>query len=215
LPPAPSQGPAWEQQGPFFNRIIDTAREVLFRPREFFRAMPKGGGFGQSLLFYVITATVGMLASVLFQLVISSMGNRDQTLAAPVVALFMIVFVPLILIVSAFISAGIYHLMLMLLGAARHPYETTFRVVTYSAGATSLLGIIPICGGIVGAIWQIVAVIIGLAEAQETTTGKAAVAVLVPALFCCVAAAGLLVVAFTFGLLAALAGGASGARPIY
>jgi hypothetical protein len=188
---------------------------VLFRPRAFFRAMPRTAGLGPSLTFYLLTAMVGMAASVLFQFVISSAGHRDQMLFGGIFLLAAIVLAPVMLIVGAFIGSGIYHLMLMLLGAARHPFETTFRVVTYSSGATSLLGIIPICGGLVGVIWQIVAIIIGLAEAQETTTGKAAVAVLIPVLICCAFIGSLVVFAFVFGMAAALAHGVSGGGPLY
>lgn len=213
--PPPPEGPAWERRGPIFGRVIDTAREVLFRPRKFFRAMPRTAGLGPSLTFYLLTGMVGMAASVLFQFVISSAGHRGQMFIGGIFLLVMVALGPVMLIVGAFIGSGIYHLMLMLFGAARHPFETTFRVVTYSAGAASLLGIIPICGGVVGGIWQIVAIIIGLAEAQETTTGKSAAAVLIPVVVCCALMGSLLVLAFVFGLVAALAHGTAGAGPIY
>jgi hypothetical protein len=213
-PPLPD-GPAWERGGPIFGRVIDTAREVLFHPQAFFRAMPRTAGLGPSLTFYLLTAMVGMAASVLFQFVITSAGHRDQLLFGGIFLLVAFVFGPVMLIVGAFIGSAIYHLMLLLFGAARHPFETTFRVVTYSSGATSLLAIIPICGGLVGGIWQIVAIIIGLAEAQETTTGKAAAAVLIPAVICCALIGSLLVFAVAFGIVAALAHGASGRGPFY
>ena len=57
----------------------------------------------------------------------------------------------------------------------------------YSAGSTGLIAMVPFCGGIVSAIWQVVILIIGLARAHEISTGRAAAAVLLPAIICCVA----------------------------
>jgi hypothetical protein len=214
-PPPPPEGPAWERQGPIFGRVIDTARDVLFHPQAFFRAMPRTAGLGPSLTFYLLTGIVGLIASALFQFVISSAGHRDQMFLGGIFLLATIVLGPVMLIIGAFIGSGIYHLMLMLFGAARHPFETTFRVVTYSAGAASLLAIIPFCGGVVGGIWQIVAIIIGLTEAHETTTGKAAAAVLIPLAICCAFIGSLIAFAIVFGVVAGMAHGMSGAGTVY
>ncbi len=59
----------------------------------------------------------------------------------------------------------------------------------------ALFQIVPILGGLVGLVWQIVANIIALRELHQTTTGKAAAAVLVPYLLfccCCLAAVGMI-----------------------
>ena len=44
---------------------------------------------------------------------------------------------------------------------------------------------IPVCGGIVAAVWALVVNCIGLARAHETTTGKAVFAILLPLIVCC------------------------------
>jgi hypothetical protein len=97
-----------------------------------------------------------------------------------------VVVVPIVAVLSIFIGSAIYHVMLMLLGAARRPFETTIRVVAYAMGATSLLQIVPVCGGIIAGVWAIVASVIGLAQSHEIPTGKAAAAVLIPIVVCCV-----------------------------
>jgi len=58
-------------------------------------------------------------------------------------------------------------------------------VVAYSGGVTALISVIPLCGGFIGAIWQVVLVIVGLAETHRISTGKAAAAVLLPVALCC------------------------------
>jgi hypothetical protein len=83
------------------------------------------------------------------------------------------------------------------------------RVVAYSMGATSLLHILPVCGAFLAAVWAIVAYIIGLAQAHEIPTGKAAAAVLIPVAVCCVIFA-LFYAAIVAVFLGALAGGFEG-----
>jgi hypothetical protein len=202
-PPPPAPGTPWESPGPVFTRIIDTVREVLFRPTLFFQGMPRTGGLGAPLVFYLLTASTGLIVSLLYQLAFPSLGDAREALLAPFVIVATAVVAPVLLLIGLFIGAGIYHLMLMLLGAARYPFETTFRVVAYSGGATAVIGILPLCGGLVAAVWQVVASIIGLAQAQQTSTGKAAAAVLVPFVACCAAVA---TIAISAGILAAILG---------
>jgi hypothetical protein len=197
LPPAIDAGrtgPVWEQPGSVFNRFLETVREVLLNPQGFFRTMRRTGGLGGPLTFGVAGTLIGSVIGSLYQLMFMSMGGGMGDLQGfgegAAAALFstgcIVIAVPIVAVIGMFIGAAIYHLMLMLLGAARFPFETTMRVVAYSMGATSILNVVPVCGGIAAAIWAIVANIIGLAQAQETTIGKAAAAVLLPVLICCV-----------------------------
>ena len=95
--------------------------------------------------------------------------------------------------------------MLSLLGGARHGFETTLRTVAYVAGSTSLINVIPICGSIIAAVWSLIVTIIGLAEMQETSQGKAAAAVLIPAVVCCA----LLFLVFGAAIMAIIMGAAA------
>ena len=104
-----------------------------------------------------------------------------------------------------FALVGLGILMLSLLGAARQPFEATARVVAYGVGATSLLGLIPFCGGIIGGLYGIYLYIVGLADVHDTDITKAAIAVLTPAVVCCV------LFALLWGTIAALIFGAAAA----
>ena len=88
-------------------------------------------------------------------------------------------------IIYLFLWSGIQHLMLMLFKAAHFPFEATLRVFAYSYGASSLVGIIPVCGGMVGWIWGLVANVIGISRTLQISTGKAALVVLAPFFICC------------------------------
>jgi hypothetical protein len=73
----------------------------------------------------------------------------------------------------------------MLVGGANRSFETTFRVLCFSVGSANLFAMIPMCGGLIAAIYQVVLECIGLSRAHQTTTGKAAMAVFLPVILCC------------------------------
>ena len=101
------------------------------------------------------------------------------------------------------IGSAVLHLCLTLVGGAKRDFETTFRVLCFSAGSAYPLMIVPICGGLISGIWCLVCECIGLAKAHDTTTGKALLAVLLPVIVCC---GGGFVCAMMFGVLGALTG---------
>ena len=225
LPPPPPPGdggrtgPAWEQPGPVFDRFLETMREVLLNPQVFFRTMRRTGGLGPPLTFGVAGTFIGGVIGALYQLMFMTMGSGFSDAGAEAfgesafAALFstgcIVVVIPVMAVLGMFIGAGVYHLMLLLLGGARFGFETTMRVVAYSMGATSVLQIVPVCGGFAAAIWAIVANIIGLSQAHEIPIGKAAAAVLLPVVICCVLIGLVYVLAFA-AVMGALSGGWQG-----
>ena len=83
--------------------------------------------------------------------------------------------------IGLFIGAGILHLLVMLvIGSRSAGFAGTFRVSAYSS-VTSLVSWIPVIGWI-ASLYGIYLAIVGLREVHNTTTGKAAVVVLIPAL---------------------------------
>lgn len=190
LPPSPPvadvrTGPPWESGGPVVSRFLETVRGVLFEPARLFAAMRRTGGFQAPLIFALVGVAVGALASVVYQGLLSalSLGMFGDTSAAlgAAWALYSLVMAPVIGVLAVFIGAGVCHGVLLLVNGARQPFEATVRVVAYVLGGTSVLNVIPFCGGIIGAVWALVSAIVGLAQAHEIPTGTAAAAVLVPA----------------------------------
>jgi hypothetical protein len=130
--------------------------------------------------------------ALIFQIALHSIGfmaNRQNAMFGlgfvGIWAVAYIVLIPVLVIMGMFIWSGILHLCLMIVGGAKKPFETTFRVVCFSSGSTSLLSMIPICGGWIAGVWNIVLECIGLARSHETDTGKAVLAVLLPMIVCC------------------------------
>ncbi len=205
-------GPPWESQPASFDGFVATARGVLMEPGAFFAAMRRLGGLGPPLLFGTIGLSAAMVITAVYQTVFSGLGvpflgREAEEMAVGVVALIVwAVVAPIFAVICLFIVSAIYHVLLLLFGGARFPFETTFRVVSYAAGSTGLVHLLPICGSVIGSVWNIVVTIIGLARAHETSSGRAAAAVLVPILVCCV-----LVVFFFAALIALILAGVRGA----
>jgi hypothetical protein len=150
------------------------------------------------MLFGITGSLIGALISVgynlLAQLALVLMAGDAAKFGAALFALlvsgvvFLIVGLPLVVmgtIMSSFVTAGILHLCLLLVGGARQPFETTYRVLCYAMGSSALCNVIPLFGFLVAAVFQIIALIFGCWNAHETTLGKAVTAVLIPIAISC------------------------------
>lgn len=194
----PPEGLPWEQRAErgFLHALIETIRLVLLEPSSTFRAMSPTGGLGAPLFFYVLCATVGALVSLGFQVAFNKFGGAAantpeqraiaEALASTVAIGGTIVVLPVLLAAGIFVLSGITHLALMLVGGAKKPFEATFRVLCYAGGATSVVGMLPVCGGIIAGVWNVVLMVFGLSEVHGISKGKAFLAVLLPLLVCCV-----------------------------
>jgi hypothetical protein len=190
----PRGGLPWEHRAQlgFLKAYFDTVVMVLTKPGEAFAIMKTEGDMMGPLLFALIGGSAGIIVSVLVQMALHSIGfMADQQSAmigmgvVGIWSLAYIIFAPVLVTIGMFIASGILHLCLMIVGGAKKPFETTFRVVCFASGSTYLLSMIPFCGGLIAMVWNIVAEIIGLARAHEIDTGKAALAVLLPIIVCC------------------------------
>jgi hypothetical protein len=211
----PSAAPArsglpWDsrQTRGFFPAFIETLTMVLTRPGEAFTVMKREGGLGEPLIYGVIGSCAGFIVYWLFLMLMPSAamlgGDRNplgHMISFGFISIFIIILAPVFAALGLFIHGAILHLCLMIVGGAKQPFETTFRVVCFTAGSTGPLIMIPFCGSLVAGVWSIVLYCIGLARAHETDTGRAVLAVFLPLIFCC--GAGFLL-AMIFGGIGAL-----------
>ncbi len=205
---AARSGLPWDQRGELglFKAFIETLQIVLGRPADAFMAMKREGGLGEPLLYALIGGTLGTVANFVYrfglQAVVggSSMGGSSGRFGA-VGMLAMIIFSPLLVLLVLFLTAGLIHVCLMLVGGARQSFETTFRVVCFTAGSVNPLQVVPFCGGFVAGVWGLVLYCLGLARAHETDTGRAVLAVFLPLVICC---GGVILLAALLGGLGAL-----------
>src|SRR3954447_6638011 len=169
--------------------FLETLQMVLARPTDAFTAMRREGGLGGPLLYAVIGGTFGTVVAFIYQfglhLAKGSYDDYPNRLLGTGGLLGLLICSPLIVVVGLFISAALIHVCLLIVGGARHTFETTFRVICFAAGSVNPLQIVPFCGGLVAAIWGIVLYCIGLARAHETETGRSVLAVFLPLVVCC------------------------------
>ena len=205
-------GPAWEQRAQlgFFPAIWQTMKAVLLEPGRTFANMKRTGGIGTPLGYEVLLGTVGGLLSLIYEFafqidITQFLPPEFRQEPNPLLTTYRTYFLlgaalamPLLMIVSTFISSGIWQLSLMICGGARQPFETTFRTTCYAMGSASLFSMLPVCGSWIGLIWALVCLCIGLAKTHEINTGRAVGAVLLPVGVCCVLY--LLLIAAVIGL---------------
>lgn len=234
LPPSPYTPPLssgsppggdrlpWEERDRLglVEALIQTIRLIVTDAGNAFSRLRPDGDLTSPILFGLIVSWLGFLFSQAWDLMfggllrglLSGIEGIDPSVFAPgaAVTLFALVVFPVMYIVGVFISTGIAHLCLMIVGAtaeSRSGFEGTLKVVAYSQ-VGSLAGIVPFVGSIFAVLWILVLEVIGFASVHRTTQGRALLAVLIPVLFCCACA---LLGAVTFGaMIAAAIGGMSG-----
>jgi hypothetical protein len=190
--PGTGTGLPWEhrQQTGFFKAFVETVSLLITKPGEAFTMMKPEGGLGDPLLFAIIGGSAGSIVSFLFQFLMRGLPgfgghNPAFEMFGTGWAIFFLLLTPVGLALGVFIGSGILHLCLMLVGGANKSFETSFRVVCFSVGSSYLFSMIPICGGLITLVYNIVLEITGVARAHQTTTGKAVLAVFLPLVICC------------------------------
>ena len=144
---APRSGLPWDdrQQRGILRAFFDTLIMVLTKPAEAFAVMKREGGFGEPLMYAIIGGSVGGVDLFSLQLFaglgpfarqprksdVADDGRRDPVrcsllflfhCSSPSGRLF---------------RSGIFHLCLMIVGGAKQPFETTFRVVCFAGGSAT------------------------------------------------------------------------------
>jgi hypothetical protein len=185
--------PDWECYGRLFNipSFFITVKEVLFTPVETFAGLKKDSALFNAFLFGLVGGSVGALFSTFWSSLIGLfgflphdnemmrfLGNTENF----IIALFI---TPVLTALGLFIISGMLHLCLMFTGGSNLQFYTTFKVFSYTHGATALLNIVPIFGSFVAFFWSIYINISGLKAAHKISFGQALFAVLLPLVLCC------------------------------
>lgn len=153
-------------------------------PAAFFRAMPRSGGTGAALLYFVPLAVVVAGIELFWAVVLGApdpgpLLGRVGVDSGPPNPLLDFLLAPLVMVAGLFVGAAVTHAVLAIIGGARHGPGTTLRVYCYTY-SPAVLAIVPWVGMVAAALWGLVIAVIGLREAHETTGFRAAAAILLP-----------------------------------
>jgi hypothetical protein len=180
-----------------FLRVV---RRVALEPTAFFGEIPRRGNLLRPLVFALICILISTVLGGLLRLAgttdaAAGGGFRFEEGAQSVGGfLASVVLSPIGGTIVLFVLAAVVHLLVMLLvGAGNHGFEATFRVVAYAA-VVNLVNWIPVIGGLLG-LYGLYLGVVGIREMHATTTGRAALVVLLPI-------AGLLLLAVLVALVA-------------
>ncbi|CAA9407185.1 hypothetical protein AVDCRST_MAG82-550 [uncultured Rubrobacteraceae bacterium] len=177
-PPRVSGGPSGGEfsLGDPVQSFVAAVRSVVTGPVGFFSSIRREGDLVNPLIFAIICYEVAAILGGLLGLVGLGLG-QTQGFGSFLIS---IILAPIFAAIGLFIGAGILHLLVMLIVGSRNSgFVGTFRVSAYSS-VTSLVSWIPFVGW-VASLYGIYLAIVGIREVHGTTTGKAALVVLIPA----------------------------------
>ena len=181
-----SSGGEFEFSNPV-GSFVDVVQRVVLGPVRFFAGLPRSGTLLNPLVFALICIVISALLSGLLVLtgVQQSPGfnpnpqNAIPSTFAPASALASILFAPIGGAIGLFVAAAIQQLLVRLVvGENNSGFASTFRVASYSQ-VTGLVNWIPIIGPLL-ALYGLYLAVVGIREVHGTTTGKAALVVLIP-----------------------------------
>jgi hypothetical protein len=181
------------------NSLVATAKGLITAPGAAYAEMREKGDYGSPILFAVIVGTLCNVIAQIWSLAFgavwlgflpadarSQIGPMMETNIAATI--FSIILAPVVVLIGLFLLAAIYHLFLLIVGGTKEStagFEGTVRALGY--GHVSYLAyVIPVIGPLIGFLWSLVLASIGLSRVHHTSGGKAAAAVLLPWLLCCV-----------------------------
>jgi hypothetical protein len=181
-----SSGGEFEFSNPL-GSFVDVVQRVVLGPVRFFAGLPRSGTLLNPLVFALICIVISALLSGLLVLtgVQQSPGfnpnpqNAIPSTFAPASALASILFAPIGGAIGLFVAAAIQQFLVRLVvGENNSGFASTFRVASYSQ-VTGLVNWIPIIGPLL-ALYGLYLAVVGIREVHGTTTGKAALVVLIP-----------------------------------
>jgi hypothetical protein len=177
---------------------INKVKGFIMAPTETFRAS-RGDSLGSAFRYYTILLVIwAVLAAIVWMVMgylafqdaiirIGNMGVFGSHIAEALTSfgafvatfqLFIVYVLFFLSLVGVFFIAFFWHIFALLFGAKRE-FTQTIKTTMYAATPFFLLGWIPIVA-IIGWLWYLVLLILGLSEMQEMSVGEAAMAVVVP-----------------------------------
>lgn len=179
--------PPWERRAEIGlgKGIFQTAKQVAFSPRAFFRHTAAEGGVKEPLAFGILFGSLGLMLELFWQFLageeslssiqVNFMGGYGTSL----VFLAAAIICPLAATVMICMTSLIVHLLLTVVGGGKKGFEATLRAVSYSQ-ATQFWALVPYVGGLIATLWLVVVQIIGIREIHDVSYTRVLIAFLIP-----------------------------------
>ena len=178
----------WERRPTvgWFGAYIGTLIMSLTKPTEYFKRVPTTGGFSTPMIYALINGLLASWFNLAWQMLFVYLGIFESDPQSPYDTIgfniLIAVLSPILIPIGIVVGAGIINFTLMVLGVKNNDYETTFRIVCYSSGA-SVLAVFPVIGSLIGVFWSIALEASGLKEAYNISHRRALAAVILPIIF--------------------------------
>lgn len=165
--------------------ILQTAKEVTFSPKAFFRHTATEGGLREPLAFGILFGSIGLMLELFWHVLLGEESlssvkiNFFGEYGAGAVFLAAALLCPLAATAMICVTSLVVHLMLTVVRGGRNGFEATFRVVSYSQ-ATQGWALIPYVGGLVATLWLMIVQVVGVREIHEVSYIRVFMAFLIP-----------------------------------
>lgn len=186
------EGAPWERRSEIglWRGMFQTVKAVLFSPRVLFRSLSYGSGVIEPMAFGLLFGSLGSMFGFFWQFLLAAAGFLSLQGAtgepymgpftAGVLLIIVLALVPVFVMGGMFLYAAVLHLFMVLVRGGNSGFEGTFRVVAYSQAA-QIWGLVPLVGGWIGGVWQLIVQATGLREIHETSYVRVFLAFLIPA----------------------------------
>lgn len=160
--------------------LIETVKGMIVAPVQTMQDQDKST-VQDTLIYYLEISLIFSLLTTIISAVLTSAGFQTTVdLQTPSSLLIY----PVALIVGMFIALVvltlIFHLCARIVGGDG-ALTDTMRTIVLSSTPVAVIGWIPVIGSIIADIWSLVLLVIGIREYHHLSTGRAAIAVLIPA----------------------------------
>ncbi len=184
------RGPSpWEERDRvgLWKGIYRSFLKTLVSPASFFRTMHTRQGLKEPLAMGLLFGSIGLMTGIFKEFVLSVWGYGSGVrifssgVDSPFVLSALMALAPIVTGIGIFMLSGFLHLFLLVFRSASHGFEGTFRVVAYGQ-VTQVFGVVPVLGGIIGGLWYLVILVVGMREIHETSYSRVVLAFLMPLL---------------------------------
>ena len=150
----------------YFKGLKALVIKLIVKPDDFFRSMPKDGGYLEPLSFVVLATLLGVLLNAVEMLVTRGVGLS-------MVAIWLLT-VPLIMVILSFFFSGICYAAWSFMGSKEN-FETSYRCVAYMQilfPIMILLSIVPYLA-LLGIAWWLYLMVIATREVHKISVKPA------------------------------------------